>query len=59
MKTGKWEYWRSVKDNLWYFHLKARNGKVILHSEGYWTEKGCKNGIKSIQTNVNAPIVKL
>lgn len=56
MKIGKWEYWETKTG--WRFHLRAANSKIILQSEGYKTEKGCIKGIKSIQSNVNAPIVK-
>lgn len=38
------------------FRLKARNGKVILQSEGYKTRQGAVGGIRSIQRNADAPI---
>lgn len=31
------------------FNLKAGNGEKILHSEGYLTKDGCKNGIASVR----------
>lgn len=31
----KIEYWKSPKDGEWYWRVKARNGKIILSSEGY------------------------
>lgn len=31
------------------FNLKAGNGEKILHSEGYITKAGCKNGIASVR----------
>ncbi len=34
-----------------YFRLKARNGQIILQSQGYATKASCMNGIKSVQTN--------
>jgi hypothetical protein len=29
------EYWKSSQDGQWYFHLKARNNRVVSASEGY------------------------
>lgn len=41
------------------FRLKARNGEIILASEGYSQKAGCKNGIESVRKNaVDSPIVK-
>ena len=34
-----------------YFRLKARNGQIILQSQGYANRAGVKNGIKSVQSN--------
>lgn len=34
-----------------YFRLKAGNGEVILHSEGYTTKANCINGVRSVKTN--------
>ena len=33
------------------FRLKAGNGEIILASEGYVSEDGCKNGIASVRKN--------
>ncbi|MGH1432581.1 MAG: YegP family protein [Neptuniibacter sp.] len=41
------------KDNQFYFRLKAGNGEVIGHSEGYVSKQGTENGISSVK--VNAP----
>ena len=41
------------------FRLKARNGEIILASEGYSAKPGCKNGIESVKRNApEAEIVK-
>ena len=45
----KFEVYQS-KDK-YYFRLKARNGQVILKSQGYSSKSGCLNGVKSVQTN--------
>jgi len=55
-KTGKWEIFKSY--GLWYFHLKATNGKVLLQSESYVTKRGCLKGIAAIKKCVNGPIVE-
>lgn len=33
------------------FNLTAKNGQVILKSEGYTTKSSCKNGIESVRKN--------
>ncbi len=34
------------------FRLKAKNGEIILTSEGYAAKASCKNGIESVKKNV-------
>ena len=42
------------------FRLKARNGEIILSSEGYKAKASCKNGIESVRRNVvNAEVVEI
>ena len=36
------------------FRLRAKNGEIILRSEGYTSKQGCQTGIASVK--VNAPI---
>lgn len=33
------------------YRLRARNGEIILHGEGYTTKQGCLNGINSVKEN--------
>ena len=41
------------------FRLKARNGEIILASEGYSSKPGVKNGIESVKKNApEAEVVK-
>ena len=41
------------------FRLKARNGEIICHGEGYKAKASCLNGIDSIRRNApDAPVVK-
>lgn len=47
----KFEVFKSPKNKQFYFNLKARNGQVILASQGYANKAGVTNGIKSVQKN--------
>ena len=40
------------------FRLKARNGEIILASEGYKTKASCENGIESVRKNSSAEIAE-
>ncbi len=46
-----YEIYRSAKNRQAYFRLKARNGQIILASEGYKTKASCKSGIRSVRAN--------
>ncbi len=35
------------------FNLKARNGQVILASQGYADKAGCMNGVESVKKNAS------
>jgi len=48
MKNPKFQIFEG-KDQQFYFHLRARNGEIILASEGYTTKSACKNGIEAIK----------
>ena len=47
---GKFEIYKDQR-NEYRFRLKARNGEIILRSEGYTTKSNCENGINSVITN--------
>lgn len=47
----KFEIKKSEKNGKFYFNLKAKNGQVILSSQGYAQKSGCKNGIESVREN--------
>ena len=36
------------------FRLRARNGQIILASEGYTAKSGCLNGIESVRKNAES-----
>ena len=45
------ELFQSEKSGEYYFRLKAKNGQIILSSEGYTTKAACQNGIESVKKN--------
>jgi len=49
--AGKFEIYKSEKNNDFYFRLKAANGQVVLASQGYKEKAGAKNGIESVKKN--------
>ena len=40
------------------FRLRAPNGEIIAHGEGYKSKDGCKNGIASVKENAPRAIVQ-
>ena len=53
----KWEIYMDRGEE-YRFRLKASNGEIILAaSEGYSTKVSAKNGIESIQSNIDSDIV--
>jgi uncharacterized protein YegP (UPF0339 family) len=56
---GKFELWLSDTGK-WYFHLKARNGKVVHASQGYKSRQGALVGIHAIKRiAADAEVVEL
>ncbi|WP_392565477.1 YegP family protein [Utexia brackfieldae] len=51
--SGKFELFKSPKNNQFYFHLQASNGEIILQSEGYTTKSNCLNGIRAVKKNAS------
>ena len=45
------EIFKSDKSGDFRFRLKARNGQIILTSQGYKSKKSCLNGIESVRKN--------
>ncbi|MGK0185345.1 MAG: hypothetical protein ACI9R3_001121 [Verrucomicrobiales bacterium] len=45
------EIYQSEKSKKFHFRLKAKNGQIILTSQGYSDKSGCKNGVKSVAKN--------
>ena len=49
--AGKFEVYKSDKNEDYYFRLKAVNGQVVLTSQGYGDKAGAKNGVESVKKN--------
>lgn len=47
----KFEIFQNDGKDKYYFRLKAKNGQVILSSQGYANKAGAKNGIESVKKN--------
>lgn len=48
---------QSVRDNNWYWHLKASNGQIVaVAGEGYVSKQGCLHGISLVKSSYNAPV---
>jgi hypothetical protein len=45
------EIYQSEKSEEYYFRLKAKNGQVIMTSQGYANKSGAQNGIESVKKN--------
>ncbi|NAS30113.1 DUF1508 domain-containing protein [Flavobacteriaceae bacterium R38] len=45
------ELFQSENNQKFYFNLKAKNGQIILSSQGYADISGAKNGIDSVKKN--------
>ena len=47
----KFEIFKSEKSDKFYFRLKAKNGQIILSSQGYASKASAKNGAESVMKN--------
>ncbi len=47
----KFEIFQNDGKDKFFFRLKAKNGQVILASQGYANKPGAKNGIQSVMKN--------
>lgn len=47
----KFEIFKSEGNDKFYFRLKAKNGQIILSSQGYAAKASAKNGIESVKKN--------
>ena len=49
----KFEVFFNDNQGKFFFHLKAKNGQIILASQGYAAKPNCLKGIESVKTNVS------
>ena len=56
-KHPKFEIYKD-KAGEYRFRLKARNGEVILSSEGYTAKASCVNGVESVKKNADSEVVE-
>lgn len=47
----KFEIFKSENSDKYYFRLKAKNGQIILSSQGYASKASAKNGVESVMKN--------
>jgi uncharacterized protein YegP (UPF0339 family) len=58
-RKSKYEYWKN-KNGKWFFHLRARNGEIILQSEAYATKQKVLEGINAnIRNMIDAITVEI
>lgn len=53
MKCPKFQVFKSSKNQQYYFRLLAKNGEIILASEGYTTKYNCIKGIQSVKKHAS------
>jgi uncharacterized protein len=46
-RTSRMELFKSLNDGQFYWHYRARNGEILLQSEGYVSRQGAENGIEA------------
>ena len=46
------EVFRSSKSGEFYFHIKARNGKIVAASQGYTRRDAAIKGLRSLKNNL-------
>lgn len=56
MMGAKFEVFRG-KDGDFRFRLKAANGKVVAHGQGYKSKDACLKGVESIKKNARGAAV--
>lgn len=56
LKHPKFEIFKDKRGEF-RLRLRAKNGEIILASEGYTAKASCKNGIDSVVRNSDSPVV--
>ena len=57
MPGAQFEIFQDATDE-YRFRLRAPNGEIIAHSEGYKSKDSCKNGIASVKENASKAIIQ-
>lgn len=51
----KYQMWQA-SNKQWYWHLKAANGEIIAHGEGYVNKTDCERAVNLVMsTNKDTP----
>ena len=58
MMLAGFEYYKSNRDEQWYFQLKAPNGGILVQSGSYLTEHECLEGIDMVRRYADVAIVQ-
>ncbi len=51
MSDPKFQMFKSMANNQYYYRLRSSNGEIILNGEGYTTKQSCLHGIVSVKEN--------
>jgi uncharacterized protein len=51
MNNPKFQVFKSVSNNEYYYRLRSPNGEIILNSEGYKSKQSCYEGIAAVKLN--------
>lgn len=49
--AGKFQIFKGILNNEFYYRLRSSNNEIILSSEGYATKEACVKGILSVKAN--------
>ena len=56
VRCPKFEVYKDRR-NQYRFRLRAKNGKVVVASEGYTTKESCLGGIESVRRNAAVAVI--
>jgi uncharacterized protein YegP (UPF0339 family) len=51
MNNPRFQIKRSDRSNEYFYHLRSKNGEIILSGESYTTKQNCINAIVSVKEN--------
>ena len=51
MENPKFQVFKSRKNGLYYYRLRAANGEIVLSGEGYTSMPACLKGIAAVRIN--------